>query len=382
MNIVLNDTLTSPHLVDYSQLTAIDKPKIIGDLFEQLLIFDKVRISVNRINSQLFALIYCLGLETVEKLIERKCIEFMAAAPVLVSSAGTKMEDGTVDETSFLGKPPVVGGMFSKADFEPEQNISAALRRLEIPKHLQRRFVKKAAKCYIRDDESPLNSASYSANLVIDAYRANNLVELGLPFENEPEQLTLKQRGILLELGSSVLDSYILAKHNLKSYNNYEHLKICEQNLANIGKAFKISSNTSTILEIEKIPDLKSIYTTNALPFDSVFKIRHMGIAKYYRDWINNVGEDKNAKEITYEYLQAIKNKNRFFNTDGGKWVKNGCLFLGGLSLSAVLSDLVTSTIASYSLGILDTFWLDKLLQGGSPSFFIDDLRDRIKKSK
>ena len=51
--------------------------------------------------------------------------------------------------------------------------------------------------------------SSGSANLVIDAYKSNNLAALGLPYEKEPNQLNIEQRGKLLDLGVVIQKKFL-----------------------------------------------------------------------------------------------------------------------------------------------------------------------------
>jgi hypothetical protein len=217
-----------------------------------------------------------------------------------------------------------------------------------------------------------------SAKLVIDAYQNNNLTTLGLPFDREPEQLNFAQRQLLLNLGHKVLETAILSKYNLKSYENYEHYEICKQNLTQIGRAFNVSENTSRILKLENLPDLKTLYLKEKLSFDDVFRLRHLSNAKYYRKWINSVGENSNAQEITKEYLNEIKGTNKFFDSDEGKLIRN----LGVFGMSTALGTAIAGPIgaaAGFGLGLLDTFLLDNILKGKNPSMFINDIRNQIE---
>src|SRR5205085_2860569 len=100
-----------------------------------------------------------------------------------------------------------------------------------------------------------------------------------------------------------------------------------KKNLQNIGKAYNISENTSNLFKIENVPNLKELFLTERLDFDSVFKIRHLSNAKYYRKWINEVGENSNSQEVSKEYLNQIKGNSKFFEKTQGKLIKNLSLF-------------------------------------------------------
>ena len=170
----------------------------------------------------------------------------------------------------------------------------------------------------------------------------------------------------------------MLSKYELKSFENYEHYKICQQNLQNIGNALNVTQGTSEILKIENIPNLKNLFIQEQLDFESVTNLRYKSNSKYFRKWINSISEDSNAEEITKEYINEIKGKNKFFETTEGKFVRN----IGMFGINAALGTAVAGpvgTIAGFGLGLLETYWLDKLLIGKNPSMFIEDVESEIK---
>lgn len=385
---VFNNSIGTPFDFGYPTLTKDQEQQILAGLFEQLLIFDKITISTDRLNFPLAFLINKLGLKSVERLIESGYIRFMIYAPMIVTGTGMGKEDGTVDDSVIYGQPPIAAGSLSNEDLEPERNIHYALSNFGLSKDIKRKFTKKAIKNYVVPDGMAISTNS--EKLIIEAYLNNNLATLGLPFEKDPTQLNLEQRGILLSLGHKIIETSILSKYNLKSFENFEHYAICEQNFSNIGKAFNISNNTTEILKIENLPNLKALFLNEKLGFDSVFKIRHLSTAKYYRKWINEVGENANSYEVTEEYLNQIKGNTKFFETTKGKFLKNLGLFGVTSGLGAIIGGQVgaiTGTAVGkaiepavdYGLGLLETFWLDNLLEGKNPSMFINTIKKEIK---
>jgi hypothetical protein len=55
------------------------------------------------------------------------------------------------------------------------------------------------------------------------------------------------------------------------------------------------------------LPHLQDMFIEEKLDLESVFKIRHLSSAKYFRKWINQVSADEDAKPISDEYLNEIK---------------------------------------------------------------------------
>lgn len=372
---VFNNTIFDKSELHYPQLTEAEERQILSEIFEQLLIFDKITIATNRVNSTLLVLYKLLGLYTLERMLESGFIEFMLWSPIIVTSTGRQLEDGTFDESVIYGKPPIAAGEYSKLDLDPEYNIDKALSKVFMRLDLKRGLKKKLIKNYI-----VLDGMSFSRDaevLVIDSYKKNNLSNLDLPYLKEPEQLNAAERRKLLNLGNKVIETAVLSKYLLKSYENYEHYSICSQNLENIGKAYNVAGNTSEILKVENLPNLKSMFLQERMDFNNVFKIRYLSCAKYYRKWINKVGENANAQEIASEYLKEIQGKYKFYQTGTGKLFRN----IGVFGITTELGNAIAGmpgVAVGFGLGLLDTFWLEGILKGKNPSMFIENIKKEM----
>jgi hypothetical protein len=369
---VFNSTIGTPFDFGYPTYTKQQEDEILAGFFEQLMIFDKVTICTDRLNFSLFLLIKRLGINTVEQLIDRGYIQFMLWTPLIVMSTGMSRDDGSIDESAVLGKPPLVAGSLSEEDINPELNVERALQRFNLHRDRKRSFTRKAEKNYIIPGD--MKDSALSTQIITDAYKNNNLESLGLPFAKEPDQLTVAERSILQKLGHNVLETSILSKYELKSFEQYEPFAICKRNMENIGKAYNVAGNNSGIFTLENLPKLKELYLTERLEFDSVFVLRNLATARYYRKWINGIGESNNLQEVTKDYLNQVKGNGRFFDTVGGKLTKN----LTMLGANAAIGTAVAGpagTVAGAVLGLLETFWIDGMLKGKNPSMFIEGIR-------
>lgn len=374
---VFNNSIGFPYSFTYPKLTDQQSREILAGLFEQLLVFDKVIISTNRLNFAVFFLIQKLGINVVERLIDKGYISFMIWTPVIVTGSGTQREDGTVDDSTIYGQPPLVSGMLSDDDKDPEKNLDMGLSLFSLHEDRKRIFKRSALKSYIVPNGMEFSNGS--AELIINAYKNDNLRELGLPFDREPEQLHTKERMQLLELGHKALEIAILSEYGLKSYENFEHYSIFKENLKNIGKAYNVAGNSDVLFNLENLPYLKQLFLQEQMSFEDVFKIRYMGNARFYRQWINEVGEKADAKQITAEYLNEIKGNTKFFASTAGKFLKNLAMYGVSTGLGAMVAGAPGIT-AGYALGLLDNFVLDRLLIGKNPSMFIDDIKSKIKR--
>lgn len=377
MNSVFNANIGTPHDFFSQDISEHETQQILSQLFEQYLIFDCVTIAVGRDNKQLEFLIRNLGLSAVDQLISDGHLKFFLWTPVLVSTTGRRSDNGKIDKSAIYGQLPIIAGTWGKEDLDPERNIKLALDKFDIYDLRKQQFLRKASAAYIVPDGMELSQNA--TELVYSSYSQNNLSDLGMPNVKEPTQLNLSERKKFMNLSHKVLETAILSEYKLKSYENYEAFQICKSNLANIGKAYNIAENTSKIFELNNLPDLKKIYLTGKMDFLAAFRIREYGTSKYYRDWINKVGETSNSAEVAVEYIREIEGKNKFFESKTGKFLKNMAVFGIGSVLGEKLAQQpliggTISTAGNYALGLFDEFILNNLLKGKNPSMFIRDI--------
>lgn len=226
-----------------------------------------------------------------------------------------------------------------------------------------------------------------TTHFILNSYQHNHLEQLGLPLTKDPNDLNLDERRKLSGLANSILEAGIISKNGFKSYNNYEELEIIKKSFENIGKAYNISKNTSEILRIENTPDLRQIYLNNQFEIDDIFKLRHLKTAKYFRKWINEVGENTNSAEVTEAYLAEIKEAKSFFNTKKGKVIKNTLMFGATSGLGYLIAGPIGAVsglaipIVDYGLGLIEEFTLEGLFEGKTPKIYIDKLKVELKQN-
>ncbi len=372
---VFNTELSSGYISHYPKLNSFQKRNLVAGLFEQLMLFDKAVIRTNISNHGLTFLIEVLGIDIVEKLLDKGYIDILVWTPVIVTSSGRRLDDGSIDESVIYTQPPIVAGSMSDEDKDPDNNIMKALNAFGIPRERCRNFLKKARKRYVVPDGMEFSTGS--SELVISAYENNDLASLGLSYSKPPMELNVDERHQLLGLSSKVLETAVLSKYGYKSFENYDHFQLGKRSIQNIGRAYQMAENAESIFQLEKIPNLKALFIENRLPFDSVFSLRHNGNAKYFRKWLNDIDRSINALDITTEYLNELKGKNKVFSTED-KFIKSISTVAVSTGLGAVLQEPL-ALVANVGLSLLDNFWLDNLIKGKNPSMFIEDVRKEIK---
>ena len=388
MNILYNNSICNSSFLGYHpKFTKEEEQNILSTFFEQLLLFDCIVISTDKDNFSLTFLISKLGLETVERLIRGGYIKFSIKSAIIVTGTGHQREDGSIDESVIYSQPPIVGGVLGDEELDSETNVYRALARFGIEKKKRNKLISKIAESYVSTDNMKLGVDT--TDFILESYEQNHLENLGLPFTKDPNDLNLEERGKLLDLANSILEAGIISKNGFKSYNNYGELEIAEKSFENIGKAYNISANVSEILRIENTPDLKQIYQNNKFEIEDIFKLRHFKTAKYFRKWINEVGENANSNEVTEAYLAEIKEAKSFFNTTKGKIIKNTLMYgatsgLGMLlagQIGAVVGGVVkpfVDPVVDYGLGLIEEFTVYGIFAGKTPKIYIDKLKDEL----
>lgn len=391
MNRLYNNSICNSSILGFSpKFTKDQEQHILATFFEQLLLFDSIVISTDKDNFSLTFLISKLGLETVERLIRSGYINFSIKSAIIVTGTGHQREDGSIDESVIYSQPPIVGGVLGDEELKPEKNILRALSRFDIDKKRRNKLVDKIAPSYLSTDDMKIGTDT--ADFILNSYENNHLEQLGLPFSKDPQDLNLEERGKLLNLANSILEAGIIAKNGFKSYNNYGEFEIAEKSFENIGKAYNISTNVSEILKIENTPDLKEIYLNNKFDIEDIFKLRHLKTAKYFRKWINEVGENANSAEVTEAYLAEIKEAKSFFNTTKGKIIKNTLMYGATSGLGLLIAGQIGAVVGSvvkpivepavdYGLGLIEEFTVDGLFAGKAPKIYIDKLKDELKQN-
>lgn len=388
MNTLYNNSICNSSVLGYyPKFTKEQEQQIFATFFEQLLLFDCIIISTDKDNFSLTFLISRLGFETVERLIRSGYIKFSIKSAIIVTGTGQQREDGSIDESVIYSQQPIVGGVLGDTELDPEENVYRALSRFDIDKKRRSKLIDKISKSYLSTDDMKIGVDT--TDFILNSYQQNHLEHLGLPFLKDPKDLNIEERHKLLDLANSILEAGIISKNGFKSYNNYGEFEIAKKSFENIGKAYNISSNVSEILRIENTPDLKQIFLNNKFKVDDIFKLRHLKTAKYFRKWINEVGENSNSNEVTEAYIAEIKEAKSFFDTTKGKIIKNtfmfgatsglGMLIAGEIGVVGGVIKPFVEPAVDYGLGLIEEFTIDGIFAGKTPKIYIDKLKDELK---
>lgn len=357
----------------------------MAEFCEEFLLFDKVSLKADRINYSLHFLILEFGIDTIQEYFERGLIELLLWTPFIGTKTGNKFNKG--DQDSVIGTPPLISGNLAEKHRDPENNIAEILKNFQLSKDRIKSFKKAASKATIIPND---NLAAQSVAMTIDAYETGKLNSLGLKNTMSAENLDIHQRLKLLRLSSDVLETAILAQYEYKSFNQYSYSEISKQALESIGGALKIKEASKIILNIENIPDLKSLFISGKLKPEELTKLRYKSSAKAFRRWLDEVSKNQDCTDVSKEYINELTGKNSFWSTHKGKIVKNISMLgvgsalgvaIDGLGITSATLGAAVSKIAELGLGLFDSFYLDGLLKGQNPRMFLEEIENTVEQT-
>ena len=373
-----------------------EKRKLFAEVFEQFMLFDKCVIKTGKFNTSLYILMQEIGINKTEELIEKGEIKFLFWTPYILTEQGKHISGPIIrqygkdsdldkyDDSKIIGTEPLIVNDTAVKQYDLEKIIDFSLSHIVLHPDRKKIIKKIVLDNYIVPN---LSDAQIARDYVIDAYIGNTLGDIGLEYSKEPKMLGSIERMKLLNFAYEIFENTLLANHEIKYYSNYNFLATMKMNLSGLANSFKVSSDASTLFEIENVPDLKKLFIGERLDFKDVFNLRQNTNAKYFRKWINEKSESVDSLEISEEYLNELKRSSNFFNKSKGKFLKTLGVFGVGAGLGAAISGLEGSIIGGgianlakdFGLNLLDAFWLEKIASGKKPSMFIDDIKKYIE---
>lgn len=379
MNQVLNTEICSFPSFTNQGWKISKQEETLASFLEQLMLFDKVVFATDLFNSSLIFLIRHLGLRETVVLLEMGYIKFIIPPAQVFYFKANKHDEQHYDIKDFRCdkiEPEIL---------DPEKNVFNALcsASLTLEKDFVKYFIKLAAQHYISPDGGKI--ADSSERIILEASKNGTLSNFGIS-EEECNSLDEYKSEIFTDLAFKIIESSILAVHDIKSYNDQTNIELFGKCLSNIGNALHVTKNASEIFRIENVPNLKNLFQSEKITFEKLLKLKESSVATYFRNWINTVGENTNCSEVTSKYVNTIKGKGKFFESNRGKFVKTitsfgissglGAIIAGG---TGALVGSILHPVTDLGLGLLENFWIDNLLRGRNPSMFIDEVRKDIK---
>lgn len=347
---------------------------IQSEIFESLMLFDRVNFRVTGENVPLSMLITEVGVRGLENLIEQSAIQFTHWTPQILYF------DDNQPGLHALG----AGRLTSAAHTDPETSIKIGLDLLRDRPNKKERatILSKVRDLYIYADESLEHDAK---ELVVSAWEANKLLPLGLDSKDADIcDLPSATKRLLCKCAEDLLEYKHIVSKQLTSTDKVSNLSFFHDCTKKINSSIYHDA-FSAILKFENFPDLKRVFEEIDFPLKKAEKMRSSNNAQKFRGWLASATGGGDIQSISESYISSIVNKKGFLDKPVGKITKTAVMALAGAGVGALASPVgsaiggvvgpLVSPAADIGLDLVDQFFLDGLLKGWSPKMFIDEVK-------
>lgn len=376
--------ITGVNLTEFDKASFVPSmKKIEAEIFENLLIFDKVTFKVFGENLPLVVLLKHFGQKRLEELVEQQAIGFTLWTPAIFTMVN-----------NIKGVDPVGAAVHnSSVHADPEQSLESAFQWMkEPPKRRERRaLVRKLRDVYKLPEKSlPTDAAAF----IKSGFLGGKLKPYGLdPKDKKYDSLSEIEKKKLASCGEDLLEYSYVVSNNLTSISKSEYFNFFHDTARKIEFASTTLKAFSEITRIENFPDLKTLYSQVDKPFERLVSSRKKRTSVKFRNWLfEQASKSEDAKEISLEYINAIAQPSGFFQTWQGKLTKSivtssmGAAIGGyaagqiGMALGATAATIAEPVIGPV-VDLVDDYLLDGLTKGWTPRLFIEDLK-QLEKQK
>jgi len=123
----------------------------------------------------------------------------------------------------------------------------------------------------------------------------------------------------------------------------------------------------TSLLELNSVPDIRPPLSEGDLEFDTVWELRRSSEAVQFREWLREASPSDN-RELERAYVAAISKEPR-----ADRWPTKAIRII--VTTAAGLIPGVGGLIGGVGAGVVDSFFIDRWLDGYSPKLFIDELQ-------
>ena len=121
--------------------------------------------------------------------------------------------------------------------------------------------------------------------------------------------------------------------------------------------------NLVSLIDLENVPNPGAVVATGELSFDKILQIRRTWASKQFRKWLRKA-DSRDSREIERLYVRSLGSKS-FYELFPVKIIR----------FAITTGADVLLPPSGVALGVADSFFVEKWLQGYSPRMFFDALR-------
>jgi hypothetical protein len=351
-------------------------------LFEKLLLFEKVQLSVAGPNVIAPLLCNQMSVRVFEELLEQDAITFVVWEP----SPMMTHKDGTVQAT-FVGRIDRGGPL------DIEQRIDDGLAN-EVVAGLNtaawRKLKRKLLNQHTLIDQTIVEQAWPVA---VKAMADGALEPFGLAKRSDIIGSPVPDGSILTKVTESILRYRHVLANDMATLDDPGVFDLLAIGLQNLERPTLPLEKFATLAEFEKFPNLRELYDSIDDPFRRIARFRHSTTAKNFRNWLSTLKANSDI-ELIREYVDACANRKGLFETAPRKFLKLVTMLAVGTGAAAGAAALGADVIVSaatgivirsaaevvgkasdFGLGLFESFIIDNFKVGWSPKSYFDGLR-------
>ncbi|HCK7400743.1 TPA: hypothetical protein N0X38_003014 [Acinetobacter baumannii] len=344
--------------------------KLQAELFESFLLNEKVNLKVYGENIPLVFLINNLGLQNVEKLLERDALSFTLWTPMIV-----QMVD------NIEGVVPIAAGRVNSAvHSDPVESIKSGFNwmRNGINEKTKKMLTNKVRDLYVLPQDNLEHDASA---LTLSAFHSNKTSLIGFNSEGlDIHKLNKEQKTKITECASTILEHKFLISQNLVSNDVSKFSRLYSDSINKIVKS-EVKDFSAKIFELECFPDLYTLGMNIENPLQHMIKIRHSKNSVKFRSWVQEFSNTTDISEISKAYMDEITRPIGFLQSDEGRFVKSCLMTTIGAGVGAFCgpAGALVGAGAGLAIDLIDEFFISELTKGWTPRMFFDDMRNFAK---
>jgi hypothetical protein len=358
-------------------------------LFERLLLFEKVQLSVAGPNVIAPLLCNQMGRRVFEELLEQDALSFVVWEPSPMMTQG----DGKVQAT-FAGRIDRGGPL------DIEQRIIDGLTNEPVAGGLNtaawRKLKGKLLQQHTVVDQAVVERAwPVATELMADGA----LESVGLARKSDIIGSPLDDGRILVKAADAILRYGHVLANDLTTLDDPDVFDLLAMGLTRLERPTLPLERFATLAEFEEFPNLRELFDSLDEPFRHIATFRQSATARHFRNWLSTLKADSGT-EVIREYWDACADRKGLFETNPRKFMKvvtmvgvgaaatygaaavgaDGFVTLATGAGAAGAAGVVGATV-DFGLGLLDSFIIDNFKVGWSPKSYFNGLRKLTRSS-
>lgn len=371
----LNEAFTNPK-AQADMATAVEVSRALeAQVFEQLMLFDKVHFKVVGQNAAVSVLLKMFGTRGLEELLDQRAVAFTLWTQDVMSTL-----------TEVEGLDPLVSGtQTTPSHCDPEESLDLVLKaNPALTRGARRMLAKKILPVY---GVPRKDLAAEAVKLTNSAFASGKLRMLGFTEEEtDLRRLKLTSRQKLGAYATDLLHYSYLLEKNLTSYTKPAFYAMFEDSASKLEAAGRVVKGYHTVAEYEDVPDLQALYDLRQGRVADLPKLRSKRNSVRFRAWLSSAAANVADIDVTKAYIRALEAPESFFETRKGKIAKSCIKTALGAGIGGALGGAegagagvviahVGEPLVDLGLDMLDELVLSGLMKGWTPRMFMKDLK-------